>query len=112
MDCARIAGTVAHRAHRVARLHPDDELGRGPCRFLREARHARAVSMTRDGRDVHRLVPAFVAVFAAAGVTTGWWLRRGAPMPVASTASAAGPADPHRKSGEAPPTPRGDPGPG
>jgi len=50
--------------------------------------------MTRDGRDVHRLVPAFVAVFAAAGVTTGWWLRRGAPMPVASTASAAGPATP------------------
>jgi len=44
--------------------------------------------MTRRRRDAGRLVPAFVACFAA-GVTTGWWLRGGPPSPVASIASDA-----------------------
>src|SRR5262245_38861690 len=79
LRAARIARTVAHRSHRVARLHPADELGRGPCHLLREARDLRAVSMTRDRRGASGGIAAIVAVLAAAGAVTGWSLRGSLP---------------------------------
>ena len=42
--------------------------------------------MTRKRRDSGRLIPAFVACFAA-GMMTGWWLRGGPPAPAVSVAS-------------------------
>src|SRR4029453_14196889 len=95
LRAARIARTVPDRSHRVARLHPDDELGRGPCGLLREGWHPRAVSMTRDRRNSGgRIRAVVVAVLTAAGAVCGWSLHGGLLMPVVPTTSAAGPATP------------------
>jgi peptidoglycan LD-endopeptidase LytH len=42
--------------------------------------------MTRRRRDSDRLIPAFVACFAA-GMMTGWWLHGGPPTPAVSVAT-------------------------
>jgi len=42
--------------------------------------------MTRRRRNSGRLIPAFVACFAA-GMLTGWWLRGGPPAPAVSLAT-------------------------
>src|SRR5262249_55887311 len=47
---ARHARARQHRPHRVARLRAHDELGRGACCGARQARHARAVPVTRAAR--------------------------------------------------------------
>jgi len=48
--------------------------------------------MIRKRRDTGRLIPAVVAVFAAAGVMAGSSVRGGSLVPITSTASAASPA--------------------
>jgi len=60
--------------------------------------------MTRRRRDSDRLIPAFVACFAA-GMMTGWWLRGGPPSPVMSIAGQ--PAVIDGAPANAPPEPRG-----
>src|SRR5262249_14539132 len=50
--------------------------------------------MTRDRRDPDGRIPSVIAVLAAAGVVTGWWIRGDLTVLVVPTTSAAGPATP------------------
>jgi len=59
--------------------------------------------MTRRRRDSERLIPAFVACFAA-GLLTGWWLRGGPPAPAVPVAGQ--PAVIDAATAKAPPDPR------